>query len=287
MTERKALGRGLSSLLPETPQPSRLPERAIVFIAIEAIEPNPKQPRKRFSPGELEELADSIRQQGVLQPIVVRKKAGIFEIVAGERRWRAAQKAGLQSVPTIVRELSDIQVLEIALVENIQRQDLNPLEEASAYQQLIDEFGLTQESLAKRVGKERSTVANLLRLLTLTMPVQQLLLDGKLSMGHARALATIEGERQWQAATRVVKEGLSVRATEQLAATLGKIAQDEPPAASGRSSPQVRHLSAEISRLIGSPAEIKPGRKGGYLSIRYVTNDDLSRIIDILKRGQR
>ena len=190
MTKRKALGRGLSALFPETVISET--DKGFFYCPIESISPNPHQPRQNFRDSELIELADSIKEKGVIQPILVSKAKDGYQLIAGERRWRAAQKAGLDKIPVLIRDVSPAETLELALIENIQRKDLNPIEESSAYQELMQRFHLTQEALSKRVGKDRSTIANFLRLLKLPAIIQQDLINGKLTTGHARVLVTIE-----------------------------------------------------------------------------------------------
>src|SRR5437868_2709898 len=222
MTQKKVLGRGLGALIPQKasePSPSQ-GGSGLLQIAIDQIAPNPYQPRKTFNEASIEELARSVRQHGIVQPLVVTRAGDRFKLIAGERRYRAAQRAGLHSVPVVIKEMmQEGDALEIALIENIQREDLNPMEEAMAYRQLHEEFGLTQEEISRRVGKERSTVANFLRLLRLPENVKKLLASGQLSMGHARALLAVESaKKQEQLAERVVKRNLNVRQTEMLAA---------------------------------------------------------------------
>ncbi|HEX7596758.1 MAG TPA: ParB/RepB/Spo0J family partition protein, partial [Polyangia bacterium] len=224
MGKRQALGRGLAALIPaaapsESADPAQSkPGSSLRTVDIENVYPSGKQPRKRFDDARLNELAESIRSQGIIQPLVVRvRPAGGFELIAGERRWRAAQRAGLHQVPVIIREAAEAQAFEMALVENLQREDLNPIEEAEGYQRLVAEFGYTQESLAARVGKERSTVANALRLLKLPPPVRVMVVEARLSMGHARALLGLEDDAAIERLARqTASRGLSVRQVEAL-----------------------------------------------------------------------
>ena len=212
--KRKALGKGLSALLPD-PEPSAAPVESANDVPLDQLEPNPFQPRTVFEPKQLQELAASLRETGMVQPILVRRQGGRYQIIAGERRWRAAREAGLASVPVVVRDVPDDRLLELALVENIQRQELMPLEEAQAYQRLHDEFRLTQEEVARRVGKDRSTVANTLRLLRLPPKVRELLAAGRLDAGHARALLALDGaDDQVALAAEIARRGLSVREVE-------------------------------------------------------------------------
>lgn len=286
--ERRGLGRGLSALMADinlevsaAPEegPKGSPRRAVQVVAIEKIFANPQQPRRDFQPEALEDLAASIRQKGVLQPLIVRPRAedGTFEIVAGERRWRAAQLAQLHELPVLVRDFDDTEVLEVAIIENIQRSDLNPIEEAAAYRQLMDRFGHTQERLAEALSKSRSHIANLLRLLNLPDDVQALLRDGKLTAGHARALITAENPSEL--ARQVVSRALSVRETERLA----KQAQGNPagkgasPRRTGEKDADTRALEGDLSANLKMAVSIahEPGGETGVLSIRYKTLDDL------------
>ena len=251
-------------------------------IAIDLVQRNPQQPRKHFDEGELNELAGSIRTHGVLQPILVRPIAGgKFEIVAGERRWRAAQRAGLHSIPAVVRELNEVDVLEIAIVENVQRSDLNPIEEAQGFQALIDRFGRTQEEIAEAVGKSRPHIANMLRLLKLPEDLQEMVRDGRLSSGHARAILTAPDPRGL--AQRAIKEGLNVRDVERLA----QQAKDEKhgPRASSPGSdknPDTRALEQSLSNAIG--VEVAINEKGGTAGEVKISYKTLEQLDDIIRR---
>lgn len=280
MAKRPALGKGIGALID-----SATPERNDKFFLcpIEEMRPHSEQPRKSFDDEKLQELAASIREKGVIQPLVVRKLADHYQIIAGERRWRAAQKAGLHEVPVVIQDVSEDWALEIALIENIQREDLNAMEEAFAYQNLVQNFDLTQEEVAKRVGKERSTVANAIRLLKLPKEVQKDVVAGQLSMGHARALLALDNEKQMlQLQTRIISSGLSVRETEAL------IKNSKPPA-SGKtgtkvktSNPEMDHLAAELQRALGTQVRILPKGKGGKVEITYFTAEDLDRMLEKL-----
>ncbi|HMQ03523.1 MAG TPA: ParB/RepB/Spo0J family partition protein [Pyrinomonadaceae bacterium] len=278
---RQPLGRGLSSLLGD-----ESPKEGTFEIDIDQIEPNKDQPRTRFSEPELEELAASIKANGVVQPIVVRKKGGRYQIVAGERRWRAAQRAGLRKIAAVVRDVADDKMLELALIENIQRQELNPIEEAYAYRKLIDTIGLTQEMLAERVGRERSLIATSLRLLKLPSDVHALIEEGKLSAGHGRALLMAEGAAaQSLAAKTIVRMSLSVREAERIVRQLGEKAQK--PKATGVSRKRDANLvSAEskLRRKLGTNVRISPSKSGpgGKVEIDYYSSDDLVRIYDAI-----
>jgi ParB family chromosome partitioning protein len=255
-------------------------------IQLDQIRPNPFQPRRTFDEASLEELSDSIRRQGVLQPVVVRPMGDSYELIVGERRWRASAKAGLKEIPAIVRHVSDEEMMAQALVENIQREDLNPIEEAHAYRQLMQLAGLTQEELAAMVGKKRPTVANSLRLLSLTAEVQGMVLEGKLSAGHAKVLLSLEGKEQVKAALQVVEEGLSVRETERLVQSLMK--KKVPRGTTKKQSslsPQLAQVESLLQEALGTRVRIKPRSKsGGRIEIEYYTSEDINRIVSSLLR---
>jgi len=284
---RPALGRGMAALLSNAPEPVRasppaVPGRALLSLPIEAIERCADQPRKRFEEAKLEELAASIREKGVLEPILVRREGAKYRIIAGERRWRAAQRAGLKELPAVVREASDREAFEIALVENLQRADLNVIEEAEAYDVLLQDHSLTQEEIAKRVGKERSTVANALRLLKLPEEVRDAVRDGRLDMGHARALLGLDDpEAIRKAALRAIREQLSVRATEALVREQsgGGTGTKEKAAAAG-DSPAVRDLTQRLQRRLGARCRVVPrSQQAGKLEIEYTSLDELDGIL--------
>lgn len=276
---RSGLGRGLNALLgdiareePVAPGAPRPP--GLRMLPVGSLSPHPDQPRRRFDETALDELATSIGARGVIQPIVVRPHGKDYQIVAGERRWRAAQRARLHEVPVIVRDFDDAQTLEIALVENIQRQDLNAIEEADGYQRLIGEYGHTQEALGRLVHKSRSHIANLLRLLDLPASIQTMLVDGQLSMGHARALI---GARDAEAlADQVVARGLSVRDTEKLARA-AKPTQRKPSPSGGR-DPDIAALEHQLGDLLGLNVRVTHGPNGGALTLTYATLDQLDMI---------
>ncbi len=283
---RPALGRGMAALLSNAaPPPSSTGSfhgRGMLMLPVEAVERNPKQPRKRFEEKALEELAASIREHGIIEPVLVRRDGGRYRILAGERRWRAAQRAGLKEVPAVVREASDREAFELALVENLQRQDLNAIEEAEAYEVLVDSYKLTQDAVAERVGKDRSTVANALRLLKLPEDVRDLVKDGKLDMGHARALLGLEGEEAIRrAAARVLREGLSVRATEALVHSLGTKEPKKPPrGAKGGESAAIRDLTQRLQRRLGARCRVVPrSATAGKLEVEYSSLDELDGIL--------
>ncbi len=287
--ERRGLGRGLSALLADVAAPNETPEAAqegLVHVPIDRIDPNPDQPRRRFDPAALEELAQSIRQHGLLQPIVVRAAAdGRYQIVAGERRWRAAQLAAQHRIPAVVRSYSDDDVLQIALLENIQRQDLNAIEEGQAYAQLMQRFGHTQEQLAQALGKSRSHIANTLRLLALPDPIQALVRDGTLSAGHARA---IHGVPDAQALVqRIVAEGLSVRQVEDLARDRKEKAPRTGRRPQGKDADTLA-LEADVSAALAMPVRIEhaPDLGGGQITVRYRSLEDLDLICTALSHAR-
>lgn len=285
---RRGLGRGLSALLgdvaTEQPLAPGAPRPAgIQMLQVAAIEPNPDQPRRHFDEEALADLARSLGERGLLQPIVVRPhpRHGGYQIIAGERRWRAAQRAQIHEIPAIVRELTDSETLELAIVENVQRQDLNAIEEAEAYQRLVNDFGHTQEALGKLVGKSRSHVANLLRLLDLPQSVRSLLADGRLSMGHARALITSPDAETL--AEQVVAQDLSVRDTEALTkkakpAGKGSGPSRATPAAAPVADADIQALERQIGDILGLKVQIEHAEKGGKVSISYSTLDQLDLI---------
>jgi ParB family chromosome partitioning protein len=281
---RPALGRGMAALLANAPAPAPTAAlaagRAFLSLPVEAIERSPQQPRKRFDDERLEELAASIRTHGVVEPILVRRHGQRYRIVAGERRWRAAQRAGLKEIPAVVREATDGEAFEIALVENLQRADLNAIEEAEAYQALVEDRQLTQEQVAQRVGKERSTVANALRLLKLPEDVRDAVREARLEMGHARALLGLEGpEAIRRAATRVLRENLSVRATE---AMVRETSGGKTPASkrTDGDSPAVRALAGKLQRHLGCRCRVVPKTAvAGKLEIEYTSLEELDGIL--------
>lgn len=263
-----------------------------VTVRISEVEPNRDQPRKYFDDEKLEELSESIKTYGILQPILVQKKDGYYEIIAGERRWRAALKAGLKEIPVIIREYTDKEILELSLIENIQREDLNPIEEAEAYKRLIDEFGMSQEEMAKRVSKSRSAVANSLRLLKLEGDVRKMLVDGQLSMGHARALLPLEiAEEQIEVARKVADRQLSVRETEKLVRDILKTGAGSGTKAVKTEQPQedpsiaviYKQIEERLQQTLHTKVQIQRKRNGhGKLMIDFYGSDDLDKIIDRL-----
>lgn len=281
---RRALGRGLSALLSDSaPAPQ---SEDIHEVDIDLIDPNPDQPRSRFNEAKLEELAQSIRANGLVQPVLLRRGAnGRYQIVAGERRWRASQRAGLRKVHAVVRNIPDSKLLELALIENIQREELNPIEEASAYQRLIHNLGLTQDEVAQQVGKDRSSIANYLRLLKLPEDVQRMLEDDLISMGHARALLGLETKDQIRSlANEVAEKKLSVRQTEQAVKRV-----TSPQAPGERSTPSnndanIRAAELKMKRFLGSQVRIHLSSNGGRIEIDFGSTSELDRIYSIIMR---
>ena len=288
-TEKRGLGRGLSALMADVhlagPEQMAAPRKAELHLPVEKLEPNPQQPRLDFKQDELESLADSIRQKGVIQPLIVRRKPGrdTYEIVAGERRWRAAQLAQLHEVPVVVRDLDDTEVLEVAIIENIQRADLNAIEEALGFRQLMTRFGHTQEKLAEALSKSRSHVANLMRLLSLPTDVQDMVRDGGLSAGHARAL--IGSPKASELAAQIVAKGLSVRDTEKLMKAQSMVKSASKPASkAGEKDADTRALEADLSANLRMQVKIDhaSGAEGGQVSIRYDSLEDLDMLCQML-----
>lgn len=277
--KRTALGKGLAALIPDVG-----PEEAkrLRYCGIEEIAPNQAQPRKRFDEAKLDELAASIREKGILEPLVVRRIDGGYELIIGERRWRAAQKAGLREVPVLIKEVNDREVLELSLIENLQRENLNPIEEAEGFRRLVDEFGLSQEDLAVRVGKSRTTVTNALRLLKLPPEVIEQLAQDRITAGHARAILSLETkERQKELSILVLKRGLSVRETEILAKRWSKKPKKSPLSDRSRLelASQLKSLQDCLKRHLGTQVKIAPMGKKGKIEIEYYTFEDLERIV--------
>ena len=278
---RKALGRGLGALLSSDTTVDLGSEPTEVDV--DAIVPGPMQPRTHFDEGALEGLADSIRAQGIIQPLLVRRVADRYELIAGERRWRAAKLAGLSKVPVVIKDVPDKDLLEIALIENIQRENLNPIEEAQAYQRLIETVGLTQESLAVRIGRDRSYITNYLRLLKLPDDLQKLVVEGRLSTGHARAILGVpEVDQQRKLARQIIDGGLSVRATEHLVRKA--VDGNAPPKAASAADPNIRAAETKLRRALGTQVRIVQlrGEGQGKVEISFFSNQDLDRIYNLL-----
>ena len=308
---KPALGRGLGALLggtpviskteptpattpaavtvtaPVPPQPALDPRDRVQRVKLDRVRPCPLQPRKDFSPEALRELADSIKEQGIVQPLIVRERNGSFELIAGERRWRAAQLIGLPEVPVIVREADDRAVLEMALIENLQRENLNPIEEALGYTQLVSQFQLTQEEVAVKVGKSRTVVANAVRLLRLSPAIQAYLRDGRLSVGHAKVILGLLDERQQKLAVeRIIKDALNVRQTEGLVAKLlnraGKLHPKTGPALPPTTDAHVADLENRLRERFGTKVQLRYSQGKGSLEVSFFSDDDLERILQIL-----
>jgi ParB family chromosome partitioning protein len=284
-TKRQALGRGLSALIPEPEGPAPPAPAAAVEIPVGALDPNPFQPRSAIDPARLAELAASIRESGIVQPILVRRRGERYQIIAGERRLRAAQATGLATVPVTVRDVPDEQLLELALVENIQREELNPIEEAQAFHRLQDEFRLTQEEIARRVGRDRTTVANTLRLLRLPRELREMVSGGKLDAGHARALLALDrAEDQVALGREAARKGLSVREVERRVAYL----RAPRGARSGpRKDANTRAAEERLRAALGARVEIARRGRGGQIRVLFAGEAELSRLFELLVRAGR
>lgn len=283
---KRGLGKGLDTMIPERITETDTKEENVsreTLLPINEIEPNKYQPRKSFDEEGLKELADSIRQYGIIQPLIVQKKGKLYEIIAGERRWRASRLAGLKEVPVIIKDYSPQEVVEIALIENIQREDLNPIEEAQAYQRLIREYNLKQEELAERVSKSRVTITNALRLLKLDDRVQQMLIDNTLSGGHARSLLSLEDANlQFETACKIVEKKLSVRETENLVRQLLKAKPNKESKTTDDNSFIYRDIEEKLKNIIGTKVSINRRKNNkGKIEIEYYSDEDLERIIDL------
>jgi ParB family chromosome partitioning protein len=279
---RKALGRGLSALLSD----SVAQGDELLEVDIDLIERNPDQPRSNFDEVKLEELAQSIRSNGLVQPILLRRmSAGRYQIVAGERRWRASQRAGLKKVNAVIREIPDSKLLELALIENIQRQELNPIEEALAYQRLIKELGMSQDDVAQRVGKDRSSISNYLRLLKLPPEIQKMLETGVLTMGHARALVALDSaELQLKLADDIINGKLSVRETEQAVKETSSGSSIRERSTAQQNDANIRAAESKLRRLLEAQVKIQVGRNGGRIEISFSSMSELDRIYSIIMR---
>ncbi|HYP25595.1 MAG TPA: ParB/RepB/Spo0J family partition protein [Blastocatellia bacterium] len=279
---KKALGRGLSALFTQI----NPVEHDLTDLDIDQIDPAEQQPRHIFRDDKLEELAQSIRVNGIIQPIVVRRRGERFEIIAGERRWRAAQRAGLQRVPSIIKDISDDNALEISLIENIQREELNPIEEAQAYKNIVERLGITQDEVARRVGKDRTSITNSLRLLRLPIEIQQLVEDESISMGHARALLSLDStDEQIALASQIVNGSLSVRETERLVKKTRNRKEQAPGSVSNIAEierPNINAAEAKLGKRLGAPVKIKFHQEGGAIEIKFSSTDDLTRLFDLL-----
>jgi ParB family chromosome partitioning protein len=275
--QRKALGKGLRALIPVVEEK----REGILEIPVEEVKPNRYQPRKMFTDAKLDELVSSIKEKGIIQPIIVQKTGSGYELIAGERRWRAAQKAGMEKIPVIVKEVTGEGSLELALIENIQRENLNPMEEARAYQRLADEFHLIQEEIAKKVGKDRSSVANYLRLLKLPQEIQDSIANEELTMGHARALLSLDSAKeQIFLKERIIKRNMSVREIESFI-TRGKRVKKELP----KKTVDIfkNRMEEELQKFLGTKVNIIKGRKRGKIEIIFYSDEDFERIIELIR----
>lgn len=284
-TKRMALGKGLGALLPELEHSD---SKALFYCGIEEIIPNRSQPRKHFDESKLLELTESIKEKGILEPLIVRRTDQGYELIVGERRWRAAQKIGLKEVPVLVMEVEGREAFEISLIENLQREDLNPIESAEAFKRLIEEFNLNQEDLGKRIGKDRTTIANTLRLLKLPLEVREQLLQNRITSGHARAILSLENkEKQKELCTLIIKKGLSVREAEALAKRWSERPKRRtPPSRAADLESQLNSLQDSLRRCLGTKVLIRQNGKRGKIEIEYYSPEDLERIVEvILKNG--
>jgi len=280
-----ALGKGLGALLPEIGQAE---SRNLLYCGIEEILPNPSQPRKHFDESKLQELADSVREKGILEPLLVRRTDQGYELIVGERRWRAAQKAGLREVPVLVKEVEGKEVFEISLIENLQREDLNPIEEAEAFKHLIEEFHISQDDLSKRIGKDRTTITNTLRLLKLPLEVRSQLLQNRITSGHARALLSLENkEKQKELCALIIKKGLSVREAERLAKQWAAKLQKATPSVKrkGDLESQLHSLQDSLRKCLGTKVHITQKGTRGRIEIEYFSHEELERIVETILKN--
>lgn len=279
--KKSALGKGLGALIPEVDEKKLdIDNNGIIEIDINYIAPNENQPRKNFDEDKLNNLSQSIKDKGIIQPILVTKDGEYFTIIAGERRWRAAKLAGLKKIPVIEKKLSDIEIMEISLIENLQREDLNPMEEAMAYKKLVDEFSFTQEEIARRVGKSRPSIANSLRLLNLDSRVANYVTEGTLSEGHGRMLVSIDNaDMQYEVAKKIIDESLNVRQTEKLIKKLN----EKKPITEKKEKKEIyiKEIEERLKNILGTKVSINKTRKKGKIEIEYYSEDDLQRILDI------
>ncbi|MFC4768462.1 ParB/RepB/Spo0J family partition protein [Effusibacillus consociatus] len=274
----KRLGKGLEALLPQIGA-----EDSVLTVKVEELRPNPYQPRREFDADKLQELADSIREHGIIQPIIVRKSFRGYEIVAGERRLRAAKLAALEEVPVVIKDFDDRQMTEIALIENLQREDLNPMEIAEAYNNIMEKFDLTQDELAKKVGQSRSHVANFLRLLNLPIEIREYVSRGTISMGHARAILGLEDKQQQVAlAKKIIEDDLSVRVVEQIVNRLAQNVPRETKKKKPEVNKTIRQYEEKFRASLGTAVKIHSGKKRGKIEIEYYSLDDLERILNLI-----
>ena len=281
-TKRMALGKGLGALLPEFGQAE---SKALLYCGIEEIIPNRSQPRKHFDESKLQELAESIKEKGILEPLIVRKTDQGYELIVGERRWRAAQKAGLKEIPVVVKEAEGREALEISLIENLQREDLNPIEAAEAFKHLIEEFKISQEDLSKRIGKDRTTIANTLRLLKLPIEIRNQLLQNRITSGHARAILSLESkEKQKELCALIIKKSLSVREAEALAKRWSEKPKKSITAVKkkGDLESQLNSLQDSLRKYLGTKVQINRKGNRGKIEIEYYSHQDLERIVEAI-----
>lgn len=280
---KKGLGKGLDALFAEDTKKS---EGGVIEVKITEVMPNKNQPRKSFDEEKLEALSDSIKEHGIIQPIIVTKKGDLYTIVAGERRWRAAKKAGIKKIPVIVREYDDVTTAEIALIENLQREDLNPIEEALGYRALMDEYNFTQEEISAKLGKSRSAIANSVRLLTLDDYAREKLIAGEITEGHARcALSVPSGVVREFFINRIIEEGLNVRQAEKLAKDLANPAKPKKERTENAYKIEMERISRSLEQFLGTKVKLSGTSKKGKIEIEYYGNADLERLLDIIKRG--
>lgn len=285
MSKRPALGKGIGALISSAAQEGG---RKYFSCPLEELKPNSKQPRKNFDDKKMSELVASIKEKGIIQPLVVRQVEDHYQIIAGERRWRAAQKAGLERVPVVIQDVAEDHAMEIALIENIQREDLNPLEEAEAYRYLIDTFSISQENVAQRVGKDRTTVTNALRLLRLPEAIKQMLMENQLSTGHARALLSLEiDEDIVEASNEILRKKLSVRETEKLIKKIKEFGAPKNRGAKEKiTNPDILNLENELQIHIGAQVKLNMKGNGGRIEIHYCDQNELHRIVEILMKSK-
>jgi len=280
MANKRGLGKGLGALIPENEEQA---ENSIMEIKLTDIEPNDKQPRKAFDDETLTDLAESIKEHGVVQPIIVRKLGSGYQIIAGERRWRASRLAGNKTIPAIIKDCTNLEVMELALIENLQREDLNSIEEALAYKSLIEEYKMTQEEISRKLGKSRPAIANSLRLLQLPQEIKSMIAMGKISQGHARALLAIEGEKkQLEIAEKIIEQQLNVRQIEKLAKTEKKKEKKETEPDSYQL--EIKQLEERLKTALGTKVIIQHKKDRGKIEIEYYSNDELDRIIEIMEK---
>jgi len=281
-TKRMALGKGLGALLPEFEQGEL---KTLLYCGIEEIVPNRSQPRKHFDESRLQELSESIKEKGILEPLIVRRIEQGYELIVGERRWRAAQRAGLKEVPVLVKEAEGREALELSLIENLQRENLNPIEEAEAFKRLTEEFNVSQGDLATRLGKDRTTITNTLRLLKLPLEVRNQLLQNRITSGHARAILSLETkEKQKELCSRIIQKGLSVREAEAIAKRWSEKPKKKGPSDRRREElgSQMNSLQDSLRQYLGTKVRITPNGKRGKIEIEYYSNEDLERIIETI-----